>query len=87
MKEYQLELAQLRKDKADKLGVHYEDPMELVMQANQALLKNDPTSVELQQELTNQLSVHSLGPLLDDYETTIAQLQQELQSTKFQLKS
>lgn len=74
MKEYQLELAQLRKERADKLGVKYEDPMELVMKANQAMLKSDPTAVELQQELTNQLSVHSLGPLLDDYEATIAQL-------------
>jgi len=40
-------LAQLRKERADKLGVKYEDPMELVMKANQAMLKSDPTAVEL----------------------------------------
>ena len=62
--------------------------MELVLnQMDTAILYNDPTAKELDQELTNQLSNHSIGPLLDSYEVTIAQLQQELKSTKFQLKS
>lgn len=36
--------------------------------------------------LSNQLSFHVVGPLMDSYEQTIALLQKEITNTKFKFK-
>ena len=56
---------------AEKLQQEFEDPHDLII--------ND--------ELTQLLSVHSVGPLLDTYEITIAQLQKELNDCKFRMQT
>lgn len=56
LKEYQTELISLRKEKGAKLGQDLEDPFELI-----GKMSLDAASAEV----TDQLSVHSLGALFD----------------------
>ena len=86
LKEHQLEMSKMKRENSERLGIDYEDPMDLVLsQAN--AVKNGVHDSEYDIELTNQLSHHVLGPLFDNYEATISLLERELGNTKIQLKS
>ena len=73
LKENKVEFSQLKREKCERLGIEYEEPKDLVMDQ---IKKAGP---EFEAELTTQLSHHVLGPLFEDYETTIALLRKDLE--------
>ena len=56
----------------------FEDTDELVVESQIKMRRDDPDFIEVDKQLSSLLSQYTLGPLLDQYERTIAQLQKDL---------
>ena len=84
LKDIQLQYCQLKREKCERMGIEYEDPLDFSVPPK---VEGDPALREQDMELTNQLSLHVLGPLFQNYEALVAQLQKEVAQTKFQLKT
>jgi len=65
----------LERERCERLNIAYEDPGDLVIEEQLNIQK---TNKEHDESLSNQLSLHVIGPLIDDYEQTIALLSKEI---------
>lgn len=79
-----MQYCQLKREKCERMGIEYEDPLDFSVPQH---VEGDPALRERDMELTNQLSLHVLGPLFQSYEAMVAQLQTEVAQTKFLLKT
>ena len=73
-------------EKCKRHGIEFENPDDLVEELQIKLLKDDPDFMEKDRELMTLLKTHTLGPLVEQYERTIAQLNKDLSQTKFDFK-
>ena len=73
----------LERERCERLNIPYEDLGDLVIEEQLNIQK---TNKEHDESLSNQLSLHVIGPLIDNYEQTIALLSKEIKQTKFQFK-
>ena len=78
LKEQYIELKQLKKEKCERHGLVFEDTDELVVEQQIKLSRDDPNFADKDKELLMLLSSHTIGPLIENYERTIAQLQRDL---------
>ena len=77
----------LQREKCERLGIEYEEPAEIIREDQLALYKSGSADQKiLEESLSNQLSFHVIGPLIESYEQTIALLQKEITNTKFKFK-
>lgn len=90
LKEYQVELSRMKKQNCERLGIAFEDDMEVVLKESEEIMIMSTTKaakVEVDQELSSMLSLHILGPLFDSFEVTIAQQQRQIRQAQLALKA
>ena len=81
------ELEHLRKERAERFNEEYENPDEFVINWLELQAQADTNQdVKLDAQLVKQLSMHALGPLMDNYEQMLATLNHELAQTKERLR-
>jgi hypothetical protein len=62
----------LKKEKAERHGQVFEDTDQLVIEDQIKINRDDPSFIEKDKELLMLLSSHTIGPLVETYERTIA---------------
>lgn len=90
LKEYQVELSSLKRQNCERLGIPFEDDMDVVLKESEEVMMMATTKaakVEVDQELSSMLSLHILGPLIDSFEVTIAHQQRQIRQAQLALKT
>lgn len=89
LRECQVELGRLKKEKAERLGLAYEEPADVILKEFDvaAVMTQHKVDDKQSKELQSHLSLHIIGPLVESYELAIATLQRELRRSQLALKS